>query len=370
MSQFQSVIREVETALQGGTPGRRTEVLRKVTALFTSGGEKLSEEQVVLFDDVMGHLISCIEHHALAELSRRLAPAPLAPHNVIRTLASNDSLDVAGPVLEQSERLNDEDLIEIVRTKGQGHRLKIAGRAHLNEAVTNVLVDQCDTEVASKVVNNKGARFSRAGFAKLAMMADGDHRLTAAIACRPDIPPHIFRAIVAQATDAVRRGLVNSASAEAVERLNRILSEISQQIDHKATTEHYAPAQELVGSFIQDTHLTRLNLLKFAKDGKFEETVATLAALTAVPIELVDRLMNDANRYGIMMLCKMMGLHWNLVHSVMLICRQPEGSVQWDMDELCDDYDALSVSLANRLLRFWQAQQLRQMQPVSGALVA
>lgn len=365
MSQFQTVIREVEAALQGGTPGRRTEVLRKVTALFASGGERLSEEQVTLFDDVMGHLISCIEHHALVELSRQLAPVPTAPHNVIRTLASDDSLDVAGPVLETSERLDDDDLIAIVRTKGQGHQLRIAGRAHLNEAVTNVLVDQCDSEVANKVASNKGARFSKLGFAKLAMMADGDDRLTDAIAGRSDIPPHIFRAILAKATDTVRQGLINSASSESVERLNKILGEISHQIDQKATTEHYASAQALVGSFIQDTRVTRMNLLKFAKDGKFEETVATLSALTAVPIELVDRLMNDTNRYGIMMLCKMMGLHWNLVQNVMLLCRKPGDSSEWDMDELGDDYDVLAVSLANRLLRFWQAQQLRQAQPVA-----
>lgn len=365
MSQFQSVIREVEAALQGGTPGRRTQVLDKVTSLFLSGGKRLSEEQVTLFDDVMGHLISCIEHHALAELSRHLAPVPHAPHNVIRALASNDSLDVAGPVLDASERLSDDDLIEIARTKGQGHQLRIAGRAHLNEDVTNVLVDQCDPEVAIKVVSNKGARFSKAGFAKLAMITDGDSRLAAAIAGRPDIPPHIFRAILAQAADTVRQGLMNSASSEDADKLNRILSEISHQIDQKATTERYAPAQALVSSFIQDTPATRLNLVRFAKDGKVEETAATLSALTAVPIELVDRLMNDANRYGIMVLCKMMGMQWSLAQNVIRIGRNPDDTIQSDMDELFEDYEALAVSLANRLLRFWQAQQLRQNQSVA-----
>src|SRR5687767_2172759 len=119
MSQFQSVIREVEVALQSGTPGRRTEVLRQVTTLFASGGERLSEEQICLFDDVMGHLISCIESQALVELSRRLAPAPYAPQSVIRKLASNDSLEIAGPILEKSGRLTDDDLVEIAKTKGQ-----------------------------------------------------------------------------------------------------------------------------------------------------------------------------------------------------------------------------------------------------------
>jgi uncharacterized protein (DUF2336 family) len=356
MSQFQAVVREVEVALQSGMPGRRTEVLRQVTTLFASGAHRLSEEQISLFDDVMGHLIACIENQALVELSSRLAHAPQAPHGVVRKLAFNDALEIAGPVLESSARLSDEDLVEIARTKGQAHQLKIAGRATLNEAVTNVLVEQCDSEVANKVAANKGARFSKAGFAKLAMMADGNSQLAAAIAGRPDIPPHLFRAILARATDTVREGLLNSASPEAREKIRKVLSEISHQIDHKATSEHYASAQQLVSSFSQDTQLTKFNLLKFAQERKFEETVATLAALSAVPIDLVDRLMNDHNRYGIMILCKVMGLHWRVVQNIILTSQRSADAVQSD-DDLYGDYNAISPSLAHRLLRFWQTQQ-------------
>ena len=357
MSQFQSVVREVEVALQSGTPGRRTEVLRQVTTLFARE-EKLSDEQICLFDSVMGHLITCIETQALAELSGQLAPAPHAPRGVIRTLASNDVLEIAGPILENSARLTDDDLVEIATTKGQAHQLKIAGRTRLNETVTNVLVDQCDSEVATKVVANKGARFSKAGFAKLAMMADGNSQLAAAIANRSDIPPHLFRAILARATDAVRQALINSASPESRENLQKILNNISYQIDRQVTSEHYASAQQLINSFSQDTQLTKFNLLKFARERKFEETTATLAALSAVPINLVDRLMNDTNHYGILVLCKLMGLHWKVVQDVILTCR-PEKSAQSVVDELYDDYNALSASLAQRLLRFWQNQQLQ-----------
>jgi uncharacterized protein (DUF2336 family) len=356
MSQFQAVVREVEVALQSGTPGRRTEVLRQVTTLFASGADNLSEEQISLFDDVMGHLIACIENQALVELSSRLAHAPQAPHGVVRKLAFNDALEIAGPILESSARLSDEDLVEIARTKGQAHQLKIAGRATLNEAVTNVLVEQCDSEVANKVAANKGARFSKTGFAKLAMMADGNSQLTAAIAGRPDMPPHLFRAILARATDTVRQGLLNSASPETRENLKKILSEICHQMDHKATSEHYAAAQELVSSFSQDTQLTKLNLLKFAQERKFAETVATLAELSAVPIDMVDRLMNDHNRYGIMILCKVMGLHWKVVQNVILTAQRSTDLARPD-DELFSDYNAISPSLAHRLLRFWQTQQ-------------
>ena len=357
MSQFQAVIEEVEVALQSGTPGRRTEVLRQVTQLFASGNDRLSEEQILLFDDVIGHLISCIENQALVELSSRLANLSRAPHGVVRKLASNDAIEIAGPILEKSDRLNDEDLVEVARTKSQAHQLKIAGRASLNEAVTNTLIDQCDPEVATKVAANRGARLSETSFAKLAMMADGNDRLTSTIAGRSDIPPHLFRAILARATDAVRHTLIRSARPEFQENLKMTLRDISQQMNQKATSEHYAAAQQLVSSFSQDTQLTKANLLKFAKEKKFEETAATLSALSAVPIELIDRLMNDRNRYGIMILCKVMQLHWQVVQNVLLTCPHLAAAVQTGDDALYNDYNAISPSLAQRLLRFWQTQQ-------------
>jgi hypothetical protein len=128
------------------------------------------------------------------------------------------------------------------------------------------------------------------------------------------------------------------------------------QINQKATSEHYAAAQQLVSSFSRE-QLTKVNVLKFAKEKKFEETAATLSALSAVPIELIDRLMNERNRYGIMILCKVMQLHWQVVQNVLLTCPHLAGAVQAEDDALYNDYNAISPSLAQRLLRFWQAQQ-------------
>ena len=144
MSAFGSVVDELEVAMRTGSSGRRTEVMRQVTSLFLSDAGKLSESQISLFDDVMGHLVEQIETKARAELSARLAPVPHAPRSVIRKLASDDSIEVAGPILETSERLTDEDLIEIAKTKGQAHQLSIAGRAFLPETVTEALIDKFD----------------------------------------------------------------------------------------------------------------------------------------------------------------------------------------------------------------------------------
>ena len=48
-----SIIAELEDAVRGGSPARRVETLRQVTDLFLNDGERLSEDQVKVFDDVL-----------------------------------------------------------------------------------------------------------------------------------------------------------------------------------------------------------------------------------------------------------------------------------------------------------------------------
>src|SRR5215471_17161935 len=54
----ESLIAEIEHAVQRGSPAKRADALRSVTDLFIGTADRLSEEQVALFGDVIGHLIN------------------------------------------------------------------------------------------------------------------------------------------------------------------------------------------------------------------------------------------------------------------------------------------------------------------------
>ena len=107
------LIIELEDALRNGSSEKRVETLRRVTDLFLNETDRLNEQQIAVFDDVLVHLIQRVENKALAQLSSILAPVDKAPVEVIRRLARHDELSIAGPVLTQSSRLSEADLIEI-----------------------------------------------------------------------------------------------------------------------------------------------------------------------------------------------------------------------------------------------------------------
>jgi uncharacterized protein (DUF2336 family) len=174
----QSIIAELEEAIQSGSQDKRVETLRRVTDLFLSGADRLNDSQIAVFDDVLGLLIKRIESKAMIELSARLAPIDNAPPEVIRRLAWDDNIAIAEPVLAHSTRLTSDDLIGVAEAKGQQHLLAIAGRSELEEAITDVLVDRGDRAVKHKLAGNTGARFSDNGFSALVKNAENDEALT------------------------------------------------------------------------------------------------------------------------------------------------------------------------------------------------
>src|SRR5690606_15806534 len=111
----QSLIGELESAIHSGSKEKRVATLRRVTDLFLTGADRFTQDQIDVFDDVIGLLVHRIEGKALAELSERLAPVEKAPIEVIRRLARDDEIAIAAPVLSQSQRLTSQDLIEVAR---------------------------------------------------------------------------------------------------------------------------------------------------------------------------------------------------------------------------------------------------------------
>ncbi len=357
MTALPAIVDELENVLKEGSTDRRIVILQRVTDLFVNNSASFNAEQIQLFDHVMGQLASEIENRAMAELSSRLAPVANAPAGVIRRLAAHDSIEVSGPVLAASQKLTDSDLVQLSQTKSQEHLAQIARRPALNAAVTDVLVDRGNSAVAHTLADNSGARFSETGFWQLVTRAEGDDGLSETVARRADIPPHLFRQILLQATDKVRQRLLSSAQPESRRPLEKILAEIASEAKHKSISRDYAAAQKHVQSLGQETERIKGELLVFAKRNKLAELISALSVLSAVPIELVEQLVHDESVMGMLVLCKAIGLDWSIMHAVVLARPTASHMKESEIDEAYATYQKLSVSAAQRLLRFWQTKK-------------
>jgi hypothetical protein len=349
----QSIIAELEDAVRDGTSAKRVQTLRRVTDLFLNDGDRLNDEQVKVFDDVLCLLIARVETRARAELSKRLAPLDYAPFEVIQYLAWDDDISVAGDVLTHSSRLSTEALLEIARTKGQDHLFAISARDNLPETVTDVIVGRGEDKVIRRLAKNASAQFSDDGYSNIVARAEGDDELVEILGLRIDLPAKLLRELLRRAKDAVRARLLALAPPAVRNEIQKVLNDIAQE-GAAAPRRNYGVAEELVKLMKQLNELDDAAVYKFAETGKFDEVTVALAVLNDMPLEMIERLMFGPRSDLILIPCRSARLNWPTVETILRKRPLPHPIDDATLKIAERDYRRLSLETAQRTVRFWQ----------------
>ncbi len=350
-----SLLPELEDVVQHGSAEKRAETLRRITTLFLDGSAIFSDDHVALFDDVIGYLIEEIETKALAELARRMAPVANAPEGVMSTLAENDDIAIAGPVLRQA-KLADPQLMQIAESKSQAHLLALSERMNVSEALADILVSRGDREVARSVANNSRANLSENAFTTLVKRAEDDGVLAEKVGLRTDIPPRLFRQLLLQASDVVQKRLLAQAKPETQAEIRRVLAKVTDEVGARAAPRNYAAALATVRALHKERKLTEADIAQYAKNGQYEETIAALATLCGVPVEVVDRLMNGDRADPVLILARATNFGWPTVREIINARPGPKPSPQ-TLDAAFENFERLTSATAQRVVRFWQVRQ-------------
>ncbi len=355
MQQSGSIIAELEDAVRSGSPERRVNTLRQVTDLLLHDGERLSEDQIKVFDDVLCLLTARVETRAKAELSKRLAVIDYAPSEVIQRLACDDEIAVAEDVLARSSRLTASTLVEIASTKGQDHLFAISGRIDLPEIVTDVIVNRGEQRVIRKLATNSSARFSETGYAGMVAHADADDELTEILGSRVDLPVNFLRDLLRRATDAVRARLMSIAPPEMQEEIRRFLKTITDAADAKVDPgRDFTLAEAIVKRMKGLNELNDAAIIKFVETRRFNEVFAALAILTNVKTAMIAKVVEGIRADLVLIPCRSAGLKWPAVKAI-LIHRPAKLQIDEQTLEIAaKDYLKLSSETADRTLRFWQ----------------
>src|SRR5664280_2117586 len=359
-----SIVDEVETAINIGSAEKRFDAIKRVTDLFLSSADSFNSEQIELFGDVLERLIKTIEIRAIADVSARialaemsiqLAPVAQAPPSVVRRLARNDEIAVAGPVLTESARLSTEDLVEIAETKGEQHLLAISGRWWLKEVVTDALLARRYPSVSRRIINNPGARVSAAGFAIVVAQAESDPELAVETGIRVDLPSVLRHKLLRTATEAVRSRLLLRAPPGIFEEVRSTIEAVAAGVNREMSkVRDFAAASRFVAKLNENGELNEATLFGFAKQRKYEETVAALTELSRSTIDVIRPLMQSLRDDGILVPCKVAGLTWETVSAV-LDSRFVTGSVgPHELAKARGQFAQLTIENASRLFRFWQ----------------
>jgi hypothetical protein len=161
--------------------------------------------------------------------------------------------------------------------------------------------------------------------------------------------------LVAEASELVQRRLFASADPELRGEIQRVLAEVSKEIDPDAPTQrNFTAAQRLMRMLKESGALGEDELRELARAKRYEETVAAISQLCRVPVELIDGLMSGDRLEPLLVLLKAPGFEWLTVRSVILMRPAGRKLSAKELAEICDDFNRLTYSTARRVMLHWQ----------------
>jgi len=347
------LIDELEEALASGGGRDCEKIMQRVADLFMAGSRRYSDQQIALFDDVLLRLSTEIEIKARAKLAHRLAWVNNAPPKLIRSLAFDDAIDVARPVLSFSPRLSDADLVENAKVKSQEHLYAIGRRLTLSEGITDVLVERGNDRVMRALARNTGAHFSEPGFGKLTDRAVNDCVLAFGIVQRENVPREYLIKLIETASANVR-DVLEAANPEAIAAIRETIDEVAGALHQEArdASREHAAALRDVGRRFKSGDITEDNVRLPARSQNFEKTAVALAKLGPFPIELVERALLDEGGDMVLILAKAARCSWVTTKELLLMFAAKRSMSPDDLSAAYASFERLSPETAKRIVNF------------------
>jgi uncharacterized protein (DUF2336 family) len=356
MSEAESFLRGFDDAVARGTADSRMRALWHTTDLMIAG--RYSDDEIWTFGEVIGRLADEIEVAARAQLAKRLAGFDRAPVNIIHKLAFDDAVEVAGPVLQESTRLETYALVANVCTKGQPHMLAISKRKSIEPTVTDVLVTRGNQEVVASVANNNGARFSEFGFLHMIQRAEGDSILAEQLGLRKDIPRHLFQQLIAKASDDVKKRLEHERPGM-VAQIQSSVSDVAGSLQSKfgPVSRSYHVAKRVVATQHRQGNLNENSISGYARSHKLDEVTIGLSLLCSLPGDVIERALLDKNRETLLILTKALDFCWATTMALLFLGAKDHRITARDLKGLENEFGRLDVATSRSVLEFYQSRK-------------
>ncbi len=197
---------DVERLLSEPTAENRADAAAKVSEQFAAGS--LSDSERKIAEEIFKIMVKDAEVRVREALSESLKSSDSIPHDVAVTLA-NDVKEVSMPMLEFSEVLTDEDLVEILKSQDTEQQQAIASRANVSADLADQIVENSqDANVVATLIKNEGAALDEGTMDKVLDRYGEDETVNAPLANRSQLPIKVAERLVNLVSEQVRDHLV------------------------------------------------------------------------------------------------------------------------------------------------------------------
>lgn len=336
--------KDVNKLLSDQSAETRAETAAKLARGFGVSG--LTENERRLAEDIFRIMVKDAAVRVREALAQNLKENPMVPRDVAVSLAK-DVDSVSLPVLQFSEVLSDEDLIDIVRSQGATKQVAIARRTKVSETVSGALVDTRNADVVTTLVSNKGAEISEQSLQHVIDSLGTDEKVQAAMIERPKLPVAVTERLVTMVSDHLKEELAKRQELSTTMAVDLILQSRERATISLSSESDEDDVEVLVHQLRMNGRLTPSIMLRALCMGDLTFYETAMAELVGVPVVNVRQLIHDSGPLGLKALYDKTGLpeaHYPAVRAAIDVA----GETDYDGGE--NDRERYSRRMIERIL--------------------
>ena len=342
---------------QESSSEKRRALLRELTEHFFGKAQRSPAEDA-LYDSVLTDLTAEMETAVRAELAARFAASHEAPRGLMRRLA-HDEVAVADAVLRTSTVLTDDDLLGVVRSKGQGHLRAVSERATVSEAVSDVIVERGDDETLGRLLRNDGARLSRAASETAVERARVNPALHEVTVQRKGLPADLLNDMYFVVEARLRQQILEQNAAMDPALLESALAAGRARVatEDGALPSDYSECLAYVDELRAANQLTPTMLARFLRSGSRTAFLIALAQLADVDFHTASQIVERKELDALAVVCKAADLDRSLFLTFAVVIIGGEENAMGKAGSYAKLYAELQRDAALRTLRFWRLRR-------------
>ena len=342
----------------------RRQLAKRLADVICIPASQLTPQERHMAGDVLVELLRSADADIRESVAKRLVMLNEAPRTILVLLAK-DEIKIARHILEDSKSLTDSDLIQIARKVSSAHRMMIAKRRKVSDAVVDVLVEFLEEDVVETLLKNKQAHFSETAIQRILTVSRSHQPYVELLNKRDEVRPSHGLTMFWWASTANRKKILHRFAVT-----RNVLQESCSDLFPKAAADGWTDAGVRKAlQFIERRQRNRAAIARSEYEG-LEEAInaAEASGLTRKLTEEISymagikpatgaQILTDKGGEGIAILCKAPGLKREYIEKLWRALKRPvhdtDGSMHESLARVMESYDVISTDKAQTVLRYW-----------------
>lgn len=352
-----SRLKQLIAVAKEGSSEKRRDLLRDITDVFMAQPERYTSSEMQHFDVIMSRVTEQVEISLRREIAEKLADVPTAPRGLVKQLA-NDEISVAEPVLRRSQALTEDDLVRIVRQRGQAHMKAITKRKEVPASVTSELVERGGEEVLVSLAQNQGAKFEAGAMEKMVDHSRKLKSLQKPMTDRFDLPPQLLTQMYFFVSSALKKEILKRSDMldpalidEAVKsNRKKILTEAVRDVKSEV-----ASARSFIQEKIRANAINEALLKELIEMRRSTEFLLAFSHHIGIDTSTAQAILKDRSWESLAIACRAAGLERPTFAKIVFGMQKSEKEQNKAL-RILDLYLKIPQDAAERVMRFWRVR--------------